>query len=621
MKKMLNLRNYSVKLRLFLGFSVLLIGVVLTGLVGKYGHTKMDEIVKVSNYLEKAEIELLNARLQVLYYVTSKGEENEAFVGKHLNHSIEYVDSSQINEDFHHDLYSGLISSIKNYRADFKSYITIEQSKQQSVKKWAITGKEIEQMLESVSNYKLLEGHHNLTLKTSEFIEQCNNTRSGVNKELETSIRDLLVLCLDKLSKINISTNSINKGFIEELTAKYQDYQSDFNEYVKDINGQYVQLSKMQHSGEQVEKIISQLVNDVSILETQVIRKAKNYSLIILFVVVLLTLFISRTIIRSITIPLNTGVDLLESIAKGELNHKVEIEGNDEVTRLMKSMAIMNHKLKEVVSEVKGGAEQLSVASTQLNQNSQNLSQSASEQAASLEEISTTVEQMVSNINQNNINAMSGVTQSDAALETIFTVSKESNNALDANKLIVQKINVIGEIANQTNILALNAAVEAARAGEHGRGFAVVASEVRQLAERSKTAAIEIIKLAQNSNSLSQRSNESLNQLITIINSSNHFMKEIAAASNEQLEGATAINTAIQQLNETTQENAAGSEELAGNAEELSMQSVQLNSILGYFKFNQKQKEIKNKAIKLNDGAKIKIAKQAQKLRPEMIAS
>jgi len=194
------------------------------------------------------------------------------------------------------------------------------------------------------------------------------------------------------------------------------------------------------------------------------------------------------------------------------------------------------------------------------------------------------MEQMVSNIQQNALNSQETEKISQSASEGIKKVTQRSNESLMAIRSITDKISVINDIAGQTNILALNAAVEAARAGEHGKGFAVVAAEVRKLAEMSANAAVEIVKLSNNSLTLAEEAVNILETVLPEIDKTNQLVLEIAAASNEQNDGADQINSAIQQLNSVTQQNAAASEQLASSSEELSAQAENLKEIISFFK-------------------------------------
>jgi methyl-accepting chemotaxis protein len=154
---------------------------------------------------------------------------------------------------------------------------------------------------------------------------------------------------------------------------------------------------------------------------------------------------------------------------------------------------------------------------------------------------------------------------------------------VSAMKSIAGKIGIIDDIAYQTNLLALNAAIEAARAGEHGKGFAVVAAEVRKLAERSQVAAQEIGELATSSVEMAESAGKLLDTIVPSIKKTSDLVEEIAAASEEQSSGVSQINTAMDQLNKITQQNASSSEELAATSEEMSGQAAQLQDLIGFF--------------------------------------
>jgi methyl-accepting chemotaxis protein len=160
---------------------------------------------------------------------------------------------------------------------------------------------------------------------------------------------------------------------------------------------------------------------------------------------------------------------------------------------------------------------------------------------------------------------------------------------VQAMKSIADKITIIEEIARQTNLLALNAAIEAARAGEKGKGFAVVAAEVRKLAERSQSAAAEIVDLATISVEIAEGAGMMLNELVPDIQRTAELVQEISAASREQASGADQINNAIQQLNRVVQQNAGSAEEISSTAEELASQAEQLQVAIGHFRVGQER--------------------------------
>lgn len=302
----------------------------------------------------------------------------------------------------------------------------------------------------------------------------------------------------------------------------------------------------------------------------------------LLFVVGLL-IFIA-IVKKSITTPIREMARGLGAMAEGHLDVSVNAQANDEVGQMAKAMNIMAEKFKEVVSIVGGAVERVSAGSAELSSSSQQLSDGAVKQAASIEQTSSAMEEMAANIQQNTDNARQTETIAQKASADAREGGSAVSEAVQAMRQIADKISIIEEIARQTNLLALNAAIEAARAGEQGKGFAVVASEVRKLAERSQTAAAEISSLSFSSVEVAEKAGKIINVLVPDIQKTSELVAEIAAASNEQSQGAGQINAAIQELDQVIQQNAGASEEMAATADEMSSQSQELQRTIEFFK-------------------------------------
>ncbi|HTN77460.1 MAG TPA: methyl-accepting chemotaxis protein [Pirellulaceae bacterium] len=247
-------------------------------------------------------------------------------------------------------------------------------------------------------------------------------------------------------------------------------------------------------------------------------------------------------------------------------------------------------EVDEISVAVAAASQQLAAASEQLSTGTQESASSLEETAASLEEITATVKQNADNADQANQLANSSRETAEKGGTVVGNAVRAMSEINQASKKIADIITTIDEIAFQTNLLALNAAVEAARAGEQGRGFAVVAGEVRNLAQRSATAAKEIKRLIEDSvqkvevgSQYVNQSGETLEGIVTSVKRVTDIVAEIAAASREQSAGIEQVNRAMTQLDQVTQANASQTEEMSGTAVALSGQAEQLKMVVAQF--------------------------------------
>ncbi len=313
----------------------------------------------------------------------------------------------------------------------------------------------------------------------------------------------------------------------------------------------------------------------------------RTVNIIAMVVAAVVAMALGLILTRGITQPVYKGVTFAKEMAEGNLTASLDVDQKDEIGDLARALQEMRDQLVGVVRDVQGASNNVASGSQEMSSTAQQMSEGATEQAASAEEVSSSMEEMSSNISQNSDNAAQTEKISQQAAQRAEEGGEAVNQTVEAMRQISDKIQIIDEIARNTNLLALNAAIEAARAGEHGKGFAVVASEVRKLAERSQVAAGEIAELSKSSVDVAERAGEMINGIIPDIRKTAELVQEISAASSEQNSGAEQINQALVQLDEVVQRNASASEEMASMSEELNGQAEQLQNTVAFFKIDQ----------------------------------
>ncbi|HEX8614797.1 MAG TPA: methyl-accepting chemotaxis protein [Telluria sp.] len=305
-------------------------------------------------------------------------------------------------------------------------------------------------------------------------------------------------------------------------------------------------------------------------------------------------------ITRSVTVPIGEAVALAETVARGDLTTRIVVTRQDETGRLLSALKDMVESLTRTVGAVRSGTDTITTASSEIATGNMDLASRTENQAASLEETASSMEELTSIVKQNADNARQANTLVVSAAEhankggrVVSDVVGTMGAIRESSCKIVDIISVIDGIAFQTNILALNAAVEAARAGEQGRGFAVVASEVRNLAQRSASAAKEIKALIDDSvgkvetgSELVNQAGATMEQIMGSVRQVADIMGEIAAASAEQSAGINQVNGAIVAMDNATQQNAALVEQAAAAAASMQSQAVQLAEAVSVFKLH-----------------------------------
>jgi methyl-accepting chemotaxis protein len=431
-------------------------------------------------------------------------------------------------------------------------------------------------------------------------------------KKEETKVKSLrkgFIAACDKLAELGLS--DAEKKILADIMRLEQETDAPFKEAIRLIgafnNDDAIKLiaSRIDPLNQQALAEINKLVEiqqaaSKRLLEDAVQSGTRLMNMLFLIGAVALVVggALAWALTRSITTPLQDAVLVARRVAAGELSAQVGVSGNDEVSQLLHALHDMNDSLHRIVGEVRHGTDSITVASREIAVGNTDLSSRTEMQASALQQTAGSMAQLTSTVKQNAEHAQEAnrlvTSASDFALkggDVVGQVVSTMGSIKDSSRKIVDIIGVIDGIAFQTNILALNAAVEAARAGEQGRGFAVVAAEVRNLAQRSAGAAKEIKTLIADSvgkvdagGKLVDDAGRTMEEIVSSVRHVADIMREISAASDQQSTGIEAVNRAIAQMDDMTQQNAALVELAAAAAQSMQDQAASLGKAVSAFK-------------------------------------
>ncbi|ENL8516286.1 MCP four helix bundle domain-containing protein [Providencia rettgeri] len=438
-------------------------------------------------------------------------------------------------------------------------------------------------LLDDRGSDKRREELSKITLKITELLEKLESSvTDDRSKEILADLRGIRQQFHASQARMNTFLQQNNRqAAIDEMMTKTSSIQREYREQIQTLMA--IQDLQMQEIGRNVNADYESNKILLAVL-----------SLFSIGIGCVVGWFITTIITR----PLENAVHFAQAIASGDLTKDMQVTSKDETGVLLQALNDMKGRLLEIVQEVQQGSENISAAAGQIVAGNQNLASRTEEQAASVEETASSMEQITSTVQNTTEHTHEASMLADQAAIIVQNngdmMSQVTNKmrAINTSSLqMTEIINLIDSIAFQTNILALNASVEAARAGEHGRGFAVVAGEVRLLAQKSAASASDIRELIENSSSQTQdgmdlveKATDQIYGMIDSVKEMNTLLREIGQASREQSDGIAQINSAVGQLDLTTQQNASLVEESVVAADSLNEQAFHLKELVNYFK-------------------------------------
>ena len=430
--------------------------------------------------------------------------------------------------------------------------------------------------------------------------ESLDQARATIDKEWQAYIGTYLVpeevLLIEKLKPLMAVADATLPGLHQRIAANDRSGVASFREremypVFDPMQGVIADLMNLQLT------VSQRMYDDSEAGVKTLIAGMAGATLVSVALGLSLSLWITLRLTRQLGAEPHEVRTVAEAVAEGDLTHRISVRRGHE-SSVMASMQRMTSHLSDIVAEVRRNADSVSTASSEIAQGNQDLSHRSEEQASALEETAASMEQIGSTVRQNadhsaQANELARKAADDAAESgQLVTEVAQTMQAIDtSSNKITDIVGVIDGISFQTNILALNAAVEAARAGEQGRGFAIVAGEVRMLAQRSAEAAREVRSLIHNSHEqvergaeLTTRATASVQHSAAAIQRLSQLMADISTATREQNNGLDQITVAINQMDQTTQQNAALVEQSAAASASLRDQAGRLVQAVSTFR-------------------------------------
>ncbi|SFE58674.1 methyl-accepting chemotaxis protein-2, aspartate sensor receptor [Phytobacter palmae] len=603
MSKLLpSIKNLPVAAKLFGGFAVLILIIVLSSLISIQQSFSIRDHALKGKLINEISTDLNTARRNRLTYQLNHDE--KSLQANRV--AIEKMDQKAITGlDFTWDsdarvLFDELRSSIPDYASHRDTFVKLEQATVGKAQN--LTSPNLKAVLDKFSSR--LEQQENVSKDEVALLNRLNSLWAAVYQIQSTAGKqgmDTFKAQYDEATKIvhaeNVNLIAEDKEMAQAFLNGMQENVTAWASAQKESQNAATELTGV---AEKINTITADLVSGQTQKNIDIIQRVMMIMGIVAICAVLTGLLVAWLLTRQMTRQIKHNLTLAERIAEGDLTANIVPQSTDELGRLTMAMGVMNDKLRDMITQIKESVIHVANASSDISAGNTDLASRTEEQSAAVVETAASMEELTSTVKRNADNAreasqLAGVAAEHArsggkivwdVVSTMETITESSNKITDI-------ISVINGISFQTNILALNAAVEAARAGEQGRGFAVVAGEVRNLAQRSAQAAKEIEGLIKESvqrvttgSEMANKAGSTMEQIVSSVTNVSGIMNEISSASEEQSRGIDQIGKAVTELDSTTQQNAALVQESSAASLSLEQQAEQLAQLVSVFKLN-----------------------------------
>ena len=632
--------NISVKMKLALGFGVVL---ALTALLAVTGWSSVSKLIERSDRM--VDITQLNALLDDvnsarLQYVVDNGDEKSADLAQAALNRFD-AQQKRLSSVFLSPINLGNLQKINNLTADYQKSLSkmreayktdVAVRKEMGV--YAVKGAElIGQIMDDVMKMPasderfeayqdIMKAKENLALVRYEVRGYTGNataaTQEKATRQLETALKGM--------EQLNARFGAVHGDRLKQLETALIGYRAAVQRFTA-ANADVVNASKETFDQGRAITQLSDIMYEFQLnAREQNASQARTLQITCTLLALVLGILAAAVITRQITRPLQDTLNVVERIASGDLTQTVAVTRRDELGVLQQGIQRMGSTLRDLIGGIRDSVVQIASAAEELSAVTEQTSAGVNSQkvetdqvATAMHEMSATVAEVARNAEQASEAASTADKEARAgdkvvaeAIVQIERLAAEVLRSTDAMTVLEQESDKIGKVmdvikavAEQTNLLALNAAIEAARAGEAGRGFAVVADEVRGLAQRTQKSTEEIEalvaglqngtrqvssimlssrELTNSSVTLTRKAGTSLESITLTVSNIQAMNQQIAAAAEEQSAVAEEISRSIISVRDVSEQTASASEETAASSVELARLGGQLQTMVSHFK-------------------------------------
>ncbi|MEI7255745.1 methyl-accepting chemotaxis protein [Dickeya dadantii] len=603
------IKNTKISHKLYLGFGVVLLLVVMASSLSAIRFRDIRDIYDKTNLIYNINIEVFQAKINRLKYFYTPDDSTQAVLTGFVKHAAELTQSAH-TLSWHSDEL-GYINDLDKVMVDFqKSVADMSTATQQVV----ALRKQIATLNAQDAVKSFRDGLQNQQLDSALYqrvdeLAYATASLKNLSYELQlTGTDDAAKAFNSRYAEVQKAYQALLptlSGDTQKLAEALWKYTAQYASQNQDYSRAWSDLKKAENAvkigGDKSSAVIKSLITTVKNQNDALAYGSANITLLIGLIAVVIGILIAVYIIRQITRPVMHNLMLAERIASGDLTATIEVDRHDELGKLTAAMAAMNDRLRQMISDVRDSVGHVTHSAADIAAGNSDLASRTEQQSAAVVQTAASMEELTSTVKNNTENARhASQIASDASQnahkggEVVQNVVKTMDDIAASSRKIADITAVINSIAFQTNILALNAAVEAARAGEQGRGFAVVAGEVRNLSQRSSQAAKDIAALIAESvertnagSTLVAEAGQTMESIVNSVSRVNDIMGEISSASEEQSRGIEQISRAITELDSTTQQNAALVSQSSSAANTLEEQAMLLEKLVATFRLSE----------------------------------